>query len=60
MVKIIRGLSSGNGIHSADTNPWYIYSLSKLRQTQQNEMKDLYDKLKGGQGKKPKTDVTLN
>lgn len=32
MVQIIRGLSSGNGLHSTNMNPWYLYCLGKLRQ----------------------------
>lgn len=60
MIQIIIGFSSGNDFHSKNTNSWYIYCFSKLRQIELNKMKDIYEKLKGEQSKKPKTDVTLN
>lgn len=38
----------------------FIVSVNLGKYSQQNEIKDIYEKLKGGQRKKPKRDVTLN
>ena len=38
----------------------FIVSVNLGKHSQQNEIEDIYEKLKGGRSKKPKTDVTLN
>lgn len=59
-MQVIIGFSTGNDLHSTNTNPWYIYYFTKLSQIEPNEMKDIYDKLKGEKSKKTKTDVISN